>query len=66
MNAAQELIDALCRWHKFEVLSCGSAQDFAEHFCASPDYEDCGDATHDEIVVAAEAYYLYFAGEVVV
>jgi hypothetical protein len=61
MSANHKMAASLEYWHKLEVLSCGSAQDFAEHFCASPDYDDCGDATHAEIVAAAEAYYRGFA-----
>jgi hypothetical protein len=57
------LQNALSGWNRHDVLGYDNADDFANAFCASPDYDDL-EESHKEIVAAAAAMYEDFRAEV--
>jgi hypothetical protein len=64
MSANQKLTAALEGWHRTIVLSHENADEFANAFIASPDCEECGDASLENIEAAAKAMYNEFKAEV--
>jgi hypothetical protein len=57
MSVNQKLTAALEGWHRTIVLSHENADEFANAFIASPDFEECGDASVEEIETAAKTMF---------